>query len=95
MSYSIVLHAGAAESWIGDSQTQVKTEAFLHKLVSSAECQLKDGETALEVVTKVVSALEDYPQFNAGKGSALNIDGYHEVSTPHFPALLTVLTRCS
>lgn len=81
MSYSIILHAGAADSWAGDTEVQEKTEAFLHLLIDSAKEKLRNGESALKVVTEVVSALEDYPQFNAGKGSALNIDGFHEVNT--------------
>jgi beta-aspartyl-peptidase (threonine type) len=81
MSYSIVLHAGAADSWAGESQLQEKTECFLHHLIIGAEDKLRNGESALQVVTEVVSALEDYPQFNAGKGSALNNDGFHEVNT--------------
>ncbi|KXG54682.1 Peptidase T2, asparaginase 2 [Penicillium griseofulvum] len=79
MSYSIVLHAGAADSWAGESQLQEKTEFFLHHLINGAEDKLRNGESALQVVTEVVSALEDYPQFNAGKGSALNNDGFHEL----------------
>ncbi|KAJ5950855.1 Peptidase T2 asparaginase 2 [Penicillium vulpinum] len=79
MAYSIALHAGAADSWAGDSGIQEKTEAFLQCLIDSAKAQLRNGESSLKVVTEVVSALEDYPQFNAGKGSALNNDGFHEL----------------
>lgn len=77
--YSVALHAGVAESWFGDAEVQKETESFLEALIKSAEKQLLDGGAAIDVVTDIVAALEDYPQFNAGKGSAVNLDGFHEV----------------
>lgn len=78
-SYGIALHGGAAESWFGDSDTKRATEQLLAKLALDAEIALKAGARAVDVVTTVTAALEDYPEFNSGKGSVLNIDGHHEV----------------
>jgi len=80
-NYNIVLHAGAAESWHGDAESHQRTVAFLESLVEKAKLELHNGASAVNVVTDVTAALEDYPDFNAGKGSAINIEGFHEVGS--------------
>lgn len=77
--YSVVLHAGAAESWFGASDTRRKTESFIREVILLAETQLLGGTKAIDVVTNIVEQLENHPQFNAGKGAAVNIEGFHEL----------------
>ncbi|KAK2036639.1 N-terminal nucleophile aminohydrolase [Colletotrichum somersetense] len=64
--YAIVLHAGAAESWIGDVASKERNERLLQKLVCEATDALARGMTAVDVATDTVAALEDHPEFNAG-----------------------------
>ncbi|KAL2105911.1 hypothetical protein VUR80DRAFT_7550 [Thermomyces stellatus] len=42
---------------------------------------LKKGPKAKDVVVLAISAFEDFPMFNAGRGAALNRAGVHEVSS--------------
>ncbi|KAI9826712.1 MAG: hypothetical protein M1826_006594 [Phylliscum demangeonii] len=50
---------------------------ILHAAQSAGD-QLRSGRHALDVVQSVVTTLEDYPHFNAGKGAVLNNEGHHE-----------------
>jgi L-asparaginase / beta-aspartyl-peptidase len=95
--YSIVLHAGAAESWHGSLKSYRLTVEFLDSVVEKAKLRLSEGAPAIDVVTEVTMALEDYPEFNAGRGSALNIEGFHEVSAPEllFESLHMLIYCCS
>ncbi|EXF76142.1 L-asparaginase 1 precursor [Colletotrichum fioriniae PJ7] len=75
----IILHGGASESWIGDEASHATTRAFLKSLVIKAEKRLRAGFKAVDVATEIVAELEDFPEFNAGRGAAVNRDGVHEV----------------
>lgn len=77
--FALAIHAGAAESWIGDSSRSTTTCDFLNQLLHKMAIALDNGAKAIEIVTETVAVLEDYPKFNAGKGSAINDKGFHEV----------------
>ncbi|CZT23857.1 uncharacterized protein RCC_09572 [Ramularia collo-cygni] len=72
---SIILHAGAGESYREGAES---IPDFLRTLAADASERLSAGTSALDVVVHVTAALEDHPQFNAGKGASLNIEGEHE-----------------
>lgn len=75
-SFSIVLHAGAGESYRGGTDA---AQEYLRTLAINAKTQLSSGASALGVAVHVTASLEDCPYFNAGKGASLNIEGKHEV----------------
>ncbi|KAK2005981.1 N-terminal nucleophile aminohydrolase [Colletotrichum eremochloae] len=75
----IVIHGGASESWIGDDASYAATKTFLNHLVAKAEQRLRQGAEAVDVATEVVAELEDFPEFNAGRGAAVNREGLHEL----------------
>ncbi len=74
--YALVIHGGAgADPATMSKEEKAAVEATLERLLSQGLLDLKNGQSALDVVEKVVSELEDNPWFNAGKGAALTIDG--------------------
>ncbi|KAF2020256.1 N-terminal nucleophile aminohydrolase [Aaosphaeria arxii CBS 175.79] len=77
-SWSVVLHGGCSNN-CPDVETQHKIQRNLEAVLETAVSGLKAGVTAREVVVHAVTALEDCPLFNAGKGAALTIEGDHEL----------------
>lgn len=72
MPIAIIVHGGAgdiASERIEDAQTGCKEAALIGWHV------LQAGGTALDAVEAAVRALEDNPNFNAGTGACLTIDG--------------------
>ena len=83
VNYGVVLHAGTSDSWYNDESYQQEIEEILYDIAEAAGAKLKSGTKALDVVQMVVTALEDCPHFNAGKGAVLNQNGEHEVFPDH------------
>lgn len=79
----VAIHAGTSDSWETDPIHQREVEQTLRAIVAEAGSRLSSGATALDVVQFAVTALEDCPLFNAGKGAVLNEDGEHEVRLLH------------
>ena len=78
--WAIVIHGGAGGAPKNMSESMKKTyEKHLEEALRIGVGLIKSGIPALDVVQKVVNYMEDCPQFNAGKGAVMNIDGIHEL----------------
>ena len=76
MSIALIVHGGA---WnIPDSAVEASREGLRAALVPGWHA-LRDGAAALDVVERIVRALEDDPHFDAGRGSRLNSEGTVEM----------------
>lgn len=81
MTFSLALHGGAGTIPQG-SLTPEKEQAYtdaLQAALHAGYAVLKKGGAALDAVTAAVTALEDCPLFNAGRGAVFSHDGRHEL----------------
>ncbi|GHB83445.1 isoaspartyl peptidase/L-asparaginase family protein [Persicitalea jodogahamensis] len=79
--FTIAIHGGSCwidPSEITDSQRTVYFNV-LKEALNMGYAILANGGTSLDAVEKAVATLEDNPLFNAGRGSAFNHDGFHEM----------------
>jgi len=78
--WAIVLHGGAG-TISKDLPDSVKQSYIndLDEAVSIGEEALANGESAVDVVQKVINYLENNPKFNAGKGAVFTHEGTHEL----------------
>ncbi|MBK7963172.1 MAG: isoaspartyl peptidase/L-asparaginase [Bdellovibrionales bacterium] len=73
--FKIVVHGGAGD-WSDFSNDQRHTYTlFLENLLISGKQQLSTGQSAVEVVESMISALENHSGFNAGRGGYKNSNG--------------------
>lgn len=77
MSWTLLLHGGAGAMARDNlsSATDAAARAALGEALHAGEHVLAGGGTALDAVIAAVAVLEDDPAFNAGRGSALTVDG--------------------
>ncbi len=84
IEWAIALHGGAGKppgDLAGEELSEYKremTEAMRRALVLGRDV-LAEGGTSLDAVEAVIRMLEDYPNFNAGKGAVYNIEGNFEM----------------
>ena len=76
MTHALVIHGGAGAQPGTDYTAQKR---HMRELLNLGESMLKAGESALDVVTKMVFELEVCGLYVAGKGSAPNTDGWFEL----------------
>jgi beta-aspartyl-peptidase (threonine type) len=75
--YAIAIHGGAGEltrRQAGANRAQAYHRSLAHAL-AAGETLLAQGASALDAVQAAVTALEDDPLFNAGRGAVLCDDG--------------------
>ena len=80
-SFSIAIHGGAGTILRSamDPVKQALYETGLQQALDTGYSILAAGGTSLDAVTAAVAALEDFPLFNAGRGSVFNNLGVHEM----------------
>ncbi|KXX69373.1 isoaspartyl peptidase/L-asparaginase family protein [Flammeovirga sp. SJP92] len=79
--FALAIHGGAGTllpSEITPEKADEIQEALQHALYEGKKC-LMDGGTAVDAVEIAVTALEDCPLFNAGKGAVMAHDGSFEM----------------
>ncbi|MCF3974658.1 isoaspartyl peptidase/L-asparaginase family protein [Paracoccus salsus] len=79
--FALAIHGGAgvAPRTQMTSQREAAYHAALSRVLRIGEDILAADGTALDAVTAAVSALEDEPLFNAGRGAVFTRDGTHEM----------------
>ncbi len=77
----IAVHGGAGTILRSQMTTEKETlyQNGLSNALNVGYEVLESGGSALDAVTLAVKALEDFPLFNAGKGSVFTHDGKHEM----------------
>ncbi|GAB3250988.1 isoaspartyl peptidase/L-asparaginase family protein [Chitinimonas naiadis] len=77
MPYAIAIHGGAGTLRKQDISPEQESLllAGLNQALDTGLALLQQGGSALDAVTAAVSALEDNPLFNAGRGAVFNADG--------------------
>ncbi|MCW3473563.1 isoaspartyl peptidase/L-asparaginase family protein [Limobrevibacterium gyesilva] len=81
MTFSLAIHGGAG-TIRPEAMTQEAEAAYhagLRTALLAGHKVLAAGGAALDAVTAAVMALEDDPQFNAGRGAVYTSDGLHEL----------------
>lgn len=79
--FTIAIHGGSC--WLDPSKLTPDIQEIYYSAMNDALAVghdwLANGGSALDAVEKSVTALEDNPLFNAGRGSAFNYHQYHEM----------------
>lgn len=79
--FTLAIHGGSC--WLDPAALTPALEKTYHTALNEAldigYAILAQGGNALDAVEKSVTALEDNPLFNAGRGSAFNYHQYHEM----------------
>ena len=80
-AWKLVIHGGAGVLRREDMTTELdrKLRAGLEAALEAGATILAGGGSALDAVEAAARALEDDPQFNAGRGSVLTYDGTTEL----------------
>lgn len=68
--YSIIVHGGA-----GEHKDEKKAKKGIYEAAKKGKIALEKNNNALDAVEESIKVLEDNEHFNAGKGSALTLDG--------------------
>ncbi len=76
--WALAIHGGAGSASRGRTDAEDYYQALRTALALGAE-RLAAGDASVEVVENVVSALEDDPRFNAGRGAVFTAIGTHEM----------------
>ncbi|NDC40451.1 MAG: isoaspartyl peptidase/L-asparaginase [Chitinophagia bacterium] len=78
---AIAIHGGAGtiQRSTMTAALQAEYEAGLASALQAGYACLEHGGSALDAVTEAVTVLEDFPLFNAGRGSVFNHVGQHEM----------------
>ncbi|KAI5277937.1 Isoaspartyl Peptidase/L-Asparaginase [Manis pentadactyla] len=77
MNPVVVVHGGGASSFSKDRKERVRQGVVRAATVGYSI--LKEGKSAVDAVEGAVTVLEDDPEFNAGHGSVLNVNGEVEM----------------
>jgi len=80
-TFAIAIHGGAGTIVRSNMTEELQTryEAGLGEALKKGFDILANGGTSLDAVEAAVTALEDFPLFNAGRGAVFNHDGKHEM----------------
>lgn len=79
--FAIAVHGGAG-TILRSSMTPDKEKMYLHALseaLLAGDKILSDGGSSLSAVEAAVKKMENFPLFNAGKGSVFTNEGKHEM----------------